>query len=114
MPIHPAIMQFTLAVQGFPQAQLTGAVAQAGARTPIQVTNHSAQLIGPYDRSQKLRLVFGLKPPKAEEERRFLDALYTEGSSQYHKFLTAKEGNDRFSPSAEDEQAVVIGPPHKD
>jgi subtilase family serine protease len=56
---------------------------------------------------KKLRLVFGLKPPKAEEERRFLDALYTEGSSQYHKFLTAKEGNDRFSPSAENEQAVV-------
>jgi hypothetical protein len=71
MPIHPAIMQFTLSVQGFPQAQLTGAVAQAGARTPIQLTNHSAQLIGPYDRSQKLRLVFGLKPRKQKKSAGF-------------------------------------------
>ena len=71
---------------------------------PFRLLIGRPNFIGPYNPSQKLRLVFGLKPPKPEEERAFLDALYREGSPEYHKFLTAKEWNDRFAPSAEDEQ----------
>jgi hypothetical protein len=88
-------------------AQITGPIAPAAARTPVQVANRSAQLIGPYNQSQKLRIVFGLKPSKQEEEQAFLEALYTSGSPEYHHFLTAKEWNDRFAPSIADEQAVV-------
>ena len=102
-----AAIPVSLVLSGFLQAQTAEAIAQHHLRTPMQVTNGLARLIGPYSQSQKLRLVFGLKPPKAEEEQRFLEALYTPGSPEYHKFLTAKEWNDRFSPSAEDEQAVV-------
>src|ERR1700688_656416 len=85
---------------GFLQAQHTGPVGRPDVRTPIEVTNHSAQLIGPYDQSQKLGVVFGLKRPKAAEEQQFLKALYTHGSPTYHKYLTAQEWNDRFAPSA--------------
>jgi hypothetical protein len=88
-------------------AQQPGLVAPTFARTPIQVTNRSAQLVSPYSPSQKLRVVFGLKPSNPKEEQEFLEALYTEGSPQYHHFLTAKEWNDRFAPPAADEQAVV-------
>jgi len=92
---------------GFLQAQTARPAVQPNARTPIQVTNGSAQLVGLYDQTQKLRVVFGLKPPKAAEEQQFLTALYTRGTPEYHKFLTAQEWNGRFSPSAADEQAVV-------
>ena len=37
--------------------------ARPGGPTPHQVLNNSAQLIGPFDATQKLRLVFGLQPP---------------------------------------------------
>jgi hypothetical protein len=88
-------------------AQIASQITQQAARTPIQVANRSARFIGPYSQSQKLRVVFGLRPSNAEEEKRLLEALYTEGSPEYHHFLTASEWNDRFAPSAADEQAVV-------
>jgi subtilase family serine protease len=88
-------------------AQTSRPLAAANARTPVQVLDRTAQLIGSYDPAQKLRLVFGLKTPKPDEEQKFLDALYTPGSPDYHKFLTAEEWNERFSPSEADEQALV-------
>src|SRR5437762_918784 len=91
-----AAMHLALFLPGLLSAQTTETVTRPNVRTPLQVTNRSAQMIGPYDQSQKLRLVFGLKPPKADEEQRFLEALYTPGAPEYHKFLTAKEWNDRF------------------
>jgi hypothetical protein len=42
-----------------------------------------------------------------QREEQFLRELQTQGSPQYHKFLTADEWNARFAPSAQDEQAVV-------
>jgi hypothetical protein len=103
LAIHSALF-----LSGVVQGQTpTQVVNNPGARTPVQVTNGSALLIGPYDQSQKLRLAIGLKPPKPEEEQMFLNSLYTPGSADYHKFLTAKEWNDRFSPSPADEQAVL-------
>ena len=96
-----------LLLAGSLQAQRPQPTGPRDARTPIQVADHSAQLIGPYEPSQKLRLVFGLRPPKAAEEQKFLRDLYTPSSPVYRQFLTAEQWNDRFSPSAADEQAVV-------
>src|SRR6185437_2784464 len=102
-----AAMQAALLLPGLLQAQNATPVTQPALRTPIEVANGSARLIGPYDQSQKLRLVFGLRPPRPKEEQAFLEALYTEGSPEYHHFLSAQEWNDRFAPSVEDEQVVV-------
>jgi hypothetical protein len=41
------------------------------------------------------------------EEEQFLEALHTKGSPEFMHFLTADEWNARFSPSPQDEQAVV-------
>jgi hypothetical protein len=89
------------------QAQKPKAVTHTDIRTPLQIANGLARSMGPYNPDQKLRLVFTLKPPKQEEENAFLEALYKEGSPEYHKFLTAEQFNERFAPSAADEQAVV-------
>jgi len=54
-----------------------------------------------------LRLVIGLQHPHMAEEEQFLEELHTKGSPEYTHFLTADEWNTRFSPSQQDEQAVV-------
>jgi hypothetical protein len=105
--VHFVAIHSALFLSGVVQAQTNNLINKPGSRTPTQVINGSAQFVGPYDQTEKLRLVFGLKPPKADEEKRFLEALYTPGTPEYHKFLTAEEWNARFSPSAADEQAVV-------
>ena len=102
-----AVAQLTLLVPGLLQAQKTDAVARTNIRTPLQITNGLAKPMGAYSQNQKLSLVFGLKPPRQEEEDKFLEDLYREGSPDYHKFLTAQQFNERFAPSAADEQAVV-------
>jgi hypothetical protein len=53
------------------QAQQKVAVSQV----PAAVKNGKAQLLGPYDPGQKLRLVFGLQPPHLQEEEEFLRQL---------------------------------------
>ena len=78
-----------------------------GGPTPHPVLNGSAQLTGAYDPTQKIHLVFGLKPPHMAEEEKFLNELGKKDSKNYHKFLSAAEWNKRFSPSEKDEQAVV-------
>jgi hypothetical protein len=102
-----AVTHCALLLPALLHAQTTGVAGQVGTRTPLQVASGSARLAGAYDQSQKLRLVFGLRPPKPDEEKKFLQDLYTEGSPEYRKFLTPEEWNDRFSPSVADEQAVV-------
>jgi hypothetical protein len=94
---------------------LTGALQSAGQGapsgfprfTPQQVSDGTARLVGHYNPSQMLRLVFGLQPPRMAEEEQFLEELQTKGSPQFQHFLTAEEWNVRFAPSAQDEQAVV-------
>lgn len=88
-------------------SQTNTPIAQPTRHTPPEVVNHSAQMLGPYNTAQKLRFAIGLKPPKLDEEQKFVRALYTRGSPEYRKFLTAEQWNARFSPSAADEQAVV-------
>jgi hypothetical protein len=74
---------------------------------PLDVRNGRATLVGHFNPQQMLRLAFGLVHPRAAEEEQFLQELMTPGSPQFRHFLTPEEWNARFSPSAEDEQAVV-------
>jgi len=76
-------------------------------QTPRAVREGNAQLIGQYDPDRMLRLVFALKPPHLEEEEQFLNQLQDRDSPLFHKYLSDKEWNERFAPSAQDEQAVV-------
>ncbi|MFI5117315.1 MAG: protease pro-enzyme activation domain-containing protein [Terriglobales bacterium] len=76
-------------------------------QTPRAVREGTAQLIGPYGSDQMLRLVFALKPPHLEEEEQFLNQLQDRDSPLFHKYLSEKEWNERFAPSAQDEQAVA-------
>ena len=75
--------------------------------TPLAVQNGSAQLAGPYNPQQMLRLAFALKPPYMEEEEEFLRQLQDPNSPQFHQYLSQQQWNERFAPSAQDEQAVV-------
>jgi len=54
-----------------------------------------------------LRLTIALAPPHMNEERQLIDELHDKKSPEFHRFLTAEQWNARFSPSQEDEQAVV-------
>jgi hypothetical protein len=78
-----------------------------GRQTPPQVLEGSAKLVSHYSPEQKLRLVLAVKPPHMAEEERFLQELQTKGSPNFHAFLTPEQWNERFAPSAEDEQKVV-------
>jgi hypothetical protein len=74
---------------------------------PPAVTNGTAVAAGSFSSSQMLRLVFGLQHPNMAGEEQFLEALHTKGSPEFMHFLTADEWSARFSPSTQDEQAVV-------
>ncbi len=67
----------------------------------------TAQIIGPYGADQMLRVVFALKPPHLAEEEQFLNQLQDRDSPLFHKYLSEQEWNQRFAPSAQDEQAVA-------
>jgi kumamolisin len=71
------------------------------------VAEGKAELVNHFDPNQELRLVLGLQPPRLQEEEQFLRELQDPDSPNFHHFLSAEEWNARFSPSAEDEQAVV-------
>ncbi len=90
------------ALPGLPQ---TGALTLPG--LVPSVVNGPAIPAGSLSSSQMLRLVFGLEHPHMAEEEQFLEALHTKGSPEFMHFLTADEWNARFSPSPQDEQAVV-------
>ena len=54
-------------------------------RVPLAVQNGSAQLVGPYNPQQMLRLVIALKPPHIQEEEEFLSQLQDPNSPQFHQ-----------------------------
>jgi len=86
------------------QVDATGRLAGV---TPKQVLEGSAQLISPYAPNQKLRLALGLERPHPAEEERFLEELHTKGSPNFMRFMTLKQWIARFSPSPQNEQAIV-------
>jgi len=76
-------------------------------RTPVEVVNGTAQLVGRYSPQSKLRLTLGLTPQKMAEQEEFLAELQDKKSANFHKYLTAEQWNARFAPSQKDEQAVI-------
>jgi len=117
-PARPALRKWTLirataiTLFGFGTAcsNLTAqlhTVEPSARLTPQVVQDGTAKLAGHYNPTQKLRLAIGLKPPHLEEEEQFLRDLQKKGSKEFHHYLTAKEWNERFGPSLEDEQAVA-------
>jgi hypothetical protein len=76
-------------------------------RTPKDVLNGNATMVGALNPATPLHLVFGLTPPKMAEEEKFLQSLQDHSSPNFHKYLTPEQWNARFAPSTQDEQAVV-------
>jgi len=75
---------------------------------PPAVQNGKAALLGHYSNPQQmLRLVITLQPPHPAAEEEFLRQLQDPASPNFHKYLSQSEWNERFAPSAKDEQAVV-------
>lgn len=87
-------------------AQTSDSVTLSG-HVPLKVQNGTATLVGHYNPNQMLRLGLAVQPPHMQEEEQFIKELVTKGSPNFHKFLTAEQWNERFAPSAEDEQAVA-------
>jgi hypothetical protein len=78
------------------------------AEAPWYVRSGKAKLVEHFNNPQQmLRLAFSLAHPHRAEEQQLIHELTTPGSPQFHHFLTPAEWNARFSPSVEDEQAVV-------
>jgi len=75
--------------------------------TPHAVKSGAAKLVGPFNPQQMLRLVVALRPPHMAEEEQFLRELQDPASPQFHQFLSEKEWDARFAPSAQDEEALV-------
>ena len=89
-------------------AQGGGALAtEAPGQPAAAVLNGSAQVAGPYDPNQMMRLVFALQPPHPDEEKQFVRDVQTKGSPVFHQFLTPSQWNARFAPAPQDEQAIV-------
>lgn len=78
-----------------------------GQGVPYPLGHGKAQLVGHYPPHNMLRLVIGLKTPHPAEEEQFLKDLQTKGSPVFRKYLSPDQWNQRFAPSAADEQAVV-------
>ena len=100
------ILGLSVLLSGLAWAQ-TASPIDAQSRTPQEVVNGTANLLGRHDPNAKLRLVMGLNPPKLAQEEKFLQQLQDKKSLNYHKFLTAEQWNARFAPSVKDEQALV-------
>ena len=99
-----ALLLLFLAGTAFAQTLPTN---RAFSQTPAQVLDGRATLTQHYDPTKKLRLTLALTPPHMDEERQLIDELHDKKSPEFHHFLTGEQWNARFSPSSEDEQAVV-------
>jgi hypothetical protein len=76
-------------------------------QTPLQVRDHTAKLVGKLAGSQHLRLAIGLKPRDEAGQQKLLAALQDPKSPMFHRYLTARQWNARYSPSAANESAVL-------
>jgi len=101
------LASFLMLLIALPAFTQSADVVTLAGHVPPQLLEGTAKLVGPYNPSQKLRLVLGIQPPHLAEEEQFLVDLQTKGSAEFRHFLTADEWNARFAPAMEDEQEVV-------
>jgi hypothetical protein len=76
---------------------------------PLQVANGTARLLGAVDPSQKLRVTVGITASAAKVKAiaRFDAAVQNRKSPLFHKYLTAKQWNARFTPTSATQAKVV-------
>ena len=76
-------------------------------QTPDAVRNGSARYVAHYDPMKQLRLAIALQPPHMDREEQFLRELQDPASPLFHHYLSEQQWDQRFAPSAADEQALV-------
>lgn len=87
--------------------------AHASARSALVATatkafpTGTAHLLGALPAAEKLNLVVTLKAPHPAAEAAALRAMYTRGSSTYHRFLTPAQFVSRWAPSASTANSVA-------
>jgi len=84
-----------------------GSMMRLEGHVPQKVLDGTAIRVGHKDSTQHLRLALYIRPQHQAEEAEYIRELTTKGSPNFHKFLTLDEIIARYSPSVEDEQAVV-------
>ena len=89
------------------QSSAANSLPSLPVNTPKQLATGEAKPVGAYNPSSMLRLAISIKAPKMAEEEEFLKELQDRNSPNFHKYMTPKQWNARFAPSAQDEQAVV-------
>jgi len=89
------------------QTSVANSLSSFPVNTPKQLATGEAKPVGPYNPSSMLRLAISIKAPKMAEEEEFLKELQDRSSPNFHKYMTPRQWNARFAPSAQDEQAVV-------
>lgn len=85
----------------------SSAAASRRSEVPTVVSSGRATRTGALPRSRLLRLTLGVRPSNVAEEQAFLQAVQDKSSAKFHHFLTPREWNARFAPSAADEQRIV-------
>lgn len=100
------LLAFGLLPGRVPPAVATGRVTLLHSLPPVLQKGHFRPL-GRYSPNASLDLVIALKPPHPVEEQQYLHDVQTRGTAIFHHFLTQRQWNARFAPSALDEQAVV-------
>ncbi|MBV9872003.1 MAG: hypothetical protein JO214_15415 [Frankiaceae bacterium] len=74
---------------------------------PIQVRDHSARKLGAFGAHKQVRLAIGLNLRHAAKLEKFNQALQDKRSPLFHHYLTAKQFQTRYSPSAASQRRVV-------
>jgi subtilase family serine protease len=103
------LLAFAASITGSPraEAQTPESSVVLARHTPRKVLDGTATRISHYDPEQKLRLAIFVTPRDLPGQEKLLNELQDKKSPNFHKFLSAEEWNERFGPTAENEQAVV-------
>jgi len=99
--------QTSTAIRAVTPPPMSGSMMRLEGHVPTKVLDGTAIRVGHKDSTQHLRLALYLRPQHQAEERQYIRELTTKGSPNFHKFLTLEQITARYSPSVEDEQAVV-------
>jgi kumamolisin len=89
------------------QARSLSLAAGVAISTPAPVSSGKAQQLGSVSAGQHLRLVLGLAVPHMAQEDAFVASLQDKNSPNFRHFLTAKQWNARFAPSAASQRTIA-------
>lgn len=101
MPLNPR-----LAKLGFRMSVSLGILALTAAPGFSASTNNRMKTLGPEDASKQISVTVWLNPHNKAGLDAAVEQMYDKGSPSYHKFLTLKEYNTQFAPTAKDAATV--------